>query len=157
MVKRLSTPFKEWDAYDLGIIDERGNILKSRKELRTVKERKAFGLFDLMILNLKKLVEKIPGGKTRLGSYAAALYLLKEQDDLMNGRKTLNEGDYTSYLEQVKTLSEEAPVTSVGSGDIAGIGYGPDGEPGVTKKQANRYKKKNIEQLKKLKRFKDYK
>ena len=26
-VKRLATPFKEWDAYKLGIIDEDGKIL----------------------------------------------------------------------------------------------------------------------------------
>lgn len=60
MVKRLATPFNEWEAYKRGIIDERGNILKSRKDLRTIKERDAFGLYDLMILNLKRLVEKIP-------------------------------------------------------------------------------------------------
>ena len=29
-IKRLATPFKEWDAYDLGIIDERGNIIKDK-------------------------------------------------------------------------------------------------------------------------------
>ena len=43
MVKRLATPFNEWEAYKRGIIDERGKILKSRKDLRTIKERDAFG------------------------------------------------------------------------------------------------------------------
>ena len=35
-IKRLATPFKEWKAHELGIIDERGVLLKSRKNLKTV-------------------------------------------------------------------------------------------------------------------------
>jgi hypothetical protein len=77
-VRRLVTPFKEWEAYKLGIIDERGNVLKNRKELRRQEEVRAFGVFDVMILNLKKLLEKLPAGQTRLASYAAALWLIRE-------------------------------------------------------------------------------
>jgi hypothetical protein len=77
-VRRLSTPFREWDAYKLGIIDENGNVLKKRRELRTREEKQAFGAFDVMVLNLKKLIERLPAGKTRLASYAAALFLLRE-------------------------------------------------------------------------------
>lgn len=77
-IRRLATPFKDWEAYKLGIIDENGNILKKRKELTTIRERNAFGVFDVMILNLKKLLAKVPGGSSRLASYAAALYLIRE-------------------------------------------------------------------------------
>ena len=77
-IRRLVTPFSEWEAYKLGIIDERGNILKKRKELRRQDERRAFGVFDVLILNLKKLLEKLPAGQTRLASYAAALWLIRE-------------------------------------------------------------------------------
>jgi len=77
-LKRLATPFKEWEAFKLEIIDAEGNILRSRKSFTKVKEREAFGAYDLMVLNLKKLLGKIPGGKSRIASYAAALYLLKE-------------------------------------------------------------------------------
>ena len=38
-----------------------------------------------------------------------------------------------------KPIQEDAPVNSAGSGAIAGIGVGPQGEPGVNLK-----KKKNI-------------
>ena len=41
-------------------------------------QRQAFGIFDLMILNLKKVLAKVPGGSTRFASYAAALFLIKE-------------------------------------------------------------------------------
>jgi hypothetical protein len=77
-IRRLATPFNEWEAYKLGIIDENGNILKKRKNLTLARERNAFGVFDLLVLNLKKLLAKIPGGSSRLASYAAALYLIRE-------------------------------------------------------------------------------
>ena len=45
-----------------------------------------------------------------------------------------------SKIRQVRTLNEEAPVNAVGGGHIAGVGVGPQGEPGVDlrkKKQRN--------------------
>ena len=50
----------------------------------------------------------------------------------------------------VNTLFEDAIANSAGSGAIAGIGVGKDGEPGLTRKQQKRY----IEKNKMLKRFK---
>ena len=40
-------------------------------------------------------------------------------------------------------MKEEAPVNSVGAGKIAGMGVGPQGEPGVGPKAMKRYKDKN--------------
>ena len=76
-VRRLATPFNKWEAYDQGIIDDKGNILIKKKD-RDAKQRKAFGVFDVMVTNMKKLLAKVPGGSSRLASYAAALYLIKE-------------------------------------------------------------------------------
>lgn len=90
-LKRLATPFNKWEAYDLGIIDERGNILRKRKELRKNKERKAFSVFDVMVLNMKKLIEKVPGGKSRIASYAAALYLIREWNHMTDSESMLTE------------------------------------------------------------------
>lgn len=42
-----------------------------------------------------------------------------------------------------KLAKEEAPANAVGSGNIAGMGVGPDGEPGVSPKAMSRYKRKN--------------
>lgn len=164
-IKRLATPFTEWEAYKLGIIDEDGNQLKKRKELRTVKERDAWGKFDVMIAKLKKLLAKVPGGKSRLASYAAALWLIKEHNQ--HDGETLTEEElyksFTPYLDFVvenksdnlDELFEEvmsaAPVNSAGSGAIAGIGVGKDGEPGLTKAQMKKYKKRN----KPMKRLRD--
>jgi len=40
-------------------------------------------------------------------------------------------------------MNEEAPANSVGSGKIAGMGVGAQGEPGVGPKAMKRYKDKN--------------
>jgi hypothetical protein len=170
-LRRLATPFKEWDAYKLGIIDENGNILKKRKNLDRVQERKAFGVFDLMILNIKKLLAKVPGGSSRLASYAAALYLIREwnhfsdssmltedlSDDSIEESIDLFYDRYVNYIhledfvnEKIsldalfeQKFLEDAPTVSAGSGAIAGLGVGPDGEPGLTPSQMKRYKKRN--------------
>ena len=150
-IKRLATPFNEWKAYDLGIIDEKGNILKdSRERKKSIKERDAFGKFDLLVLKLKKLLEKVPGGQTRLGSYAAALWLIKEHQE--KGVETLTEESLMEYMNLAESLDinerfekefGEEIANSVGAGKVAGIGFGPDGEPGITPKQMKKYKDKN--------------
>jgi hypothetical protein len=161
-IKRLTTPFEKWDAYEYGIIDADGNILRKRKDLTKVDERRAWGLFDVLVLKLKRLLEKVPGGKTRIASYAAALWLIKEHgeqsgDLLKEGFEDEDDFDLSeaeafiqSYIEE---FSEEAPVNSAGAGNVAGIGIGPDGDPPVSKKKQKEYVRRNV---KPLKRFKDF-
>ena len=76
-LKRLATPFEKWDAFKEGVIDKEGNIIL-KKNNRNQKQKQSLKIFDVMILRLKRLLGKIPGGKTRLASYAAALWLIKE-------------------------------------------------------------------------------
>lgn len=78
-IKRLTTPFKDTDAFKLGIIDQDGKKLKSPE---TSEEQNAYGYFDRLVFNIKRLLEKLPGGKTRLSSYAAALFLIKESENV---------------------------------------------------------------------------
>jgi len=151
-IKRLATPFNEWKAYQLGIIDERGNILKKRKDLTRVEERDAFGIFDVMILKLKRLIEKIPGGKTRIASYAAALYLVKEGKNFdENMSDELLEEKFMQYYTNLNEdninmrFYEEIVNTSAG-GNVAGL---PPDEPPVFKRaqaaliRRNKKKKKD--------------
>ena len=77
-IRKLVTPFDKWEGHKLGIIDDKGKVLIKRKDFTKKAQRDAFGIFDLMILNLKKLLAKVPGGSSRLASYAAALFLIKE-------------------------------------------------------------------------------
>ena len=78
-IKILSTPWKKTDAYKLGIIDSNGGLLKTRKELKTGDEKKAYTIVHTLIWNLKRLLDKLSPTKTRLGSFAVALWLLKEK------------------------------------------------------------------------------
>ena len=78
-IKKLVTPFDKTKAFELGIIDEKGKILKKRRELKTSEEKEAYSLSDTLIWNIKKLLGKVPGGQSRIASYAAALFLIKEQ------------------------------------------------------------------------------
>jgi hypothetical protein len=144
-IKKLTTPFEEWDAYKYGIIDERGRILRKRRSLRTIKERQAWTKMDVMVLKLKRILAKIPGGSTRFGTYAAALWLIKESDRIEHGGDFITEEEIREELMQYMVLAEEVtgPVNSAGSGNVAGIGVGKDGEPGLTPDQMRRYKKGN--------------
>jgi hypothetical protein len=152
-IKRLVTPFNQWRAFKLGIIDEHGNQLKLRKDLMTLAERDAFGFLDILALNLKKLLAKIPGGQSTIGTYAAALLLLKEYPKVQNEDESLLD-DLPELLENAlqesgELLSEDGvPTVNAGSGQVAGIGVGPDGEPPVVQK--SKYKRRNEEDTKKL-------
>jgi len=54
LVKKLSTPFNKTDAFKLGIIDEKGKILKKRKTLKTAEEKSAYNIFDTLVWNTQK-------------------------------------------------------------------------------------------------------
>ena len=83
--KIISTLVKDWDeqdAFKLGIIDKKGKVLKKAKELKTSKEKASYTILIRFIFNLKRLLNQVPGGKSKFGSYAAAaVLLLKEEDD----------------------------------------------------------------------------
>ena len=83
VIKMLVTPFEKQAAYTLGIIDKNGKVLRKAKTLKTAKEKEAYTLLHRFVFNLKRLINIIPGGKSKLGTYAAALgLLLKENKDI---------------------------------------------------------------------------
>ena len=126
-VKRLSTPWNKTEAFKLGLIDEKGVKLKSAV---SSEEQKAYAYYDRLVFNLKRLLEKLPGGKTRLGSFAAALFLMKEgtnerdytQTELMEGlQKEMKMLDETTTKKLDEMLSEDAPANVTGTG-VVGTG-----------------------------------
>jgi hypothetical protein len=72
-IKTLVTPWDETEAFRQGIIDGSGNLLKKDPD------SDAYTLFDRLVFNIKRLIEKIPGGKSKIATYAAALYLIREE------------------------------------------------------------------------------
>lgn len=95
----ISTLVTDWDkqpAFEHGIIDKKGKLLRRSSSLKTKAERDSFTIFHRLIFNLKRLIEKIPGGSSKLGTYAAGLFLIKEEIDT---ERLLNEGE--SYVEEL--------------------------------------------------------
>jgi len=101
----LTTPWDEQEAFKLGIIDDEGKVLRRARTLRLIKEKDAYTIFHRLIFGIKRLLNKVPGAGTRLGSFATALFLIKEdvvedheayeylyEDDLPVARKPLQEG-----------------------------------------------------------------
>ena len=83
VIKMLVTPFENTEAYKLGIIDKNGKVLRKARTLSTAKEKDNYTLLHRFVFNLKRLINFIPGGKSKLGTYAAALgLLLKENKDI---------------------------------------------------------------------------
>ena len=79
-LKLLTTPFEKTEAFKLGIIDEDGNrimqqdIKKPQVPLVTTQEKNAYTILHKLVFNIKKLFAKVPGLRTKIGTYAAALF-----------------------------------------------------------------------------------
>ncbi len=152
---KLTTPFEKTEAYKLGIIDKNGKVLKKRSTLKSQEEKDAYTITDTMIFNLKKLLGKVPGGRTRFATFAAALFLLKEdltyrhyqdqsflQEEFFKFMKT-DEKDVQLVREQITLREKYLDELDAGSGNIASIGVGPDGEPpGITAAQKKKKREK---------------
>jgi hypothetical protein len=104
-LRQLVTPWKETKAFKLGLVDENGKVLR---KARTPEEKDAYTLFYRLVYNLKRLLNKVPFGKTKLASYAAALWLIHENTKM--SKEAIYEG-FKAFLDQEgveidNTLSE---------------------------------------------------
>ena len=86
-IRMLVMDWKDWDAYKTGVIDENGKRNKSVR-LDDDEKKSSYTPFIRLAANIKRLLSKIPGGSTKLGSFAAALFLIKEKYNLSD--KQLN-------------------------------------------------------------------
>ena len=77
-IRMMVMDWKDWDAYKLGIIDENGKRNKNVK-MDSDEKRSAYTPFIRLAANIKRFIAKIPGGGSKLGSFASALYLIKEK------------------------------------------------------------------------------
>lgn len=80
-IRMLVMDWKNWDAYKEGLIDENGKRIKSVK-MDTDAKKSAYTPFIRLAANTKRLLSKIPGGGSKLGSFAAGLFLIKEKYNL---------------------------------------------------------------------------
>lgn len=111
-LRKLTSSFETWKAFKLGVIDKNGNIL-IKKEDRDAWQKESLSHFDTVILNLRKVLAKLPGGSSNFARYSAALFLLKENENYDN----LEE----KFIEYLMTEMEGAPTNNAGSGNVAGF------------------------------------
>ena len=97
-IKLLTTPFEKTDAFKMGIIDKDGNRLP--KKLYKIDERNAYTVLHKLVFNIKKLFQKVPGLRTKVGTYAAALFLLKDTFKEHVEDPKMFEKEFLKYLEE---------------------------------------------------------
>ena len=128
-IKLLVTPFDKTEAYKLGIIDAKGNrvmpppkngIRQTKPEpLRTSEEKNAYTILHKLVFNIKKIFDKVPGLRTRLGTYAAALFLLKDTFKESVDDPDVFEREFMKYIkEQGYEIDDTIMEEVIGFGEV---------------------------------------
>ena len=127
-IKAISTPFDETKAFELGIVDKKGKLLKKPK---TKEEKDAYDHFDRFTFNIKRILARVGLDKT-YATYAGALLLMKEgaegvemtdfeiEEALLENYKYLRENTDKSY----NLLQDEMAANVTGAG-VVGTGDNP--------------------------------
>jgi len=124
-LKLLTTPFEKQDAFKLGIIDKDGNRIRQPKstkpavELATSELKNAYTILHKLVFNVKKLFNKVPGLRTKVGTYAAALFLLKDTFKESVNDPDVFEKEFMKYLkEEGVELDNSISEDVIGFGEI---------------------------------------
>ena len=129
-IKLLVTPFEKTEAFKLGIIDEKGNRVRPPRDpktnvrpaiepLRTSEEKNSYTILHKLVFNIKKIFEKVPGLRTKLGTYAAALFLLKDTFKEEVEDPDMFEKEFMKYLkEQGIEIDDSISEEVIGFGEV---------------------------------------
>ena len=110
-IRLLTTAFADSDAYKMGIIDEKGQ--RTDKKLTTSAEKNAYTVLHKLVFNIKKIFGKVPGLRTKLGTYAAALFLLKDTFKEHVEDPQLFEKEFLKYLKENNIELDDSIVEEV--------------------------------------------
>ena len=124
-IKLLTTPFNKTDAYKYGIIDDKGNRIREdnstrpKVELTTSTLKNSYTILHKLVFNIKKIFEKVPGLRTKVGTYAAALFLLKDTFKEHVEDPDMFEKEFMKYLKENKIeLDREISEEVIGFGEV---------------------------------------
>lgn len=110
-IRLLTTPFEKTDAFKLGIIDKDGK--RTDKKLYKVEERNAYTVLHKLVFNIKKIFAKVPGLRTKVGTYAAALFLLKDTFKEHIEDPQMFEKEFLKYLKENNIELDDSIVEEV--------------------------------------------
>ena len=74
-LRLLTMPWEKTGAFKAGIIDKNGKKLKKPE---TTAEKSNYNTFHKLVFNLRRLLAKVPLGKSTIARYGAALFLIKD-------------------------------------------------------------------------------
>lgn len=132
----LCTPFNEFPAYKAGVIDEKGKYIVPKNK-QTPAQKKTLTYLDRLMINIKKMINKLPGGESKLKNIVAAMVLIKEcyennvpdvsvnqkmlvekveQYDIKNPQYQRMIDLWCQYIKQQEMQKEEVGVGAIGGG-----------------------------------------
>ena len=124
-IKLLTTPFNKTDAYKFGIIDDKGNRIREdnstrpKVELTTSQLKNSYTVLHKLVFNIKKIFSKLPILKTKIGTYAAALFLLKDTFKEHMQDPDIFEKEFMKFLKENNVvLDTEISEEVIGFGEV---------------------------------------
>lgn len=108
-LKLLTTPWKKTGAFEEGVIDSNGKLLVKVKDQTSV-QKDEYSTFHRLVYNIKRILEKVPFGSSKIKSYSAALFLLREETDMDEASiiGVLNQLGYdtSGYITEINEIVE---------------------------------------------------
>ena len=105
VIKLLVTPWQKTQAYKLGIIDDKGKVLRKFKTIKKPNEKKHYTILHRFVYNLRRILQKVGLG-SRLGNFAVALALLIKEDRTYAQYKDAIESGVVTYLKEHNLYDE---------------------------------------------------
>ena len=126
MLKMLTTPCDKMQAYKFGFIDKNGTRIKKidvdgkmvDNNPETTAEKSSLTPLHRVVFNLKKIINKVPFGKSQFASYAVALLMLKEANEL--GEEQMEElcEKFYRHLKELGKVDAEVLEESMSVGKL---------------------------------------
>ena len=124
-LRLLTTPFEDTQAFKLGIIDAKGNRIMQKRikkpvvELVTSEQKNSYTILHKLVFNIKKIFAKVPGLRTKVGTYAAALFLLKDTFKESVNDPDMFEKEFVKYLKENNIeFDDEISEEVIGFGEV---------------------------------------
>jgi hypothetical protein len=149
VLKMLVTNFTDTEAFKLGIIDAKGKNLRKANTLKTSEEKDAYTFLNRLVFNMKKIINKLPGGENKTKSLVAALWLVKETYESGSRSTAMMQEKFDKLITMLdnrvslveeellvkKFLSEEGDA---GAMNVTGAAVSTD-EPKIDKKNIKKF------------------
>jgi len=147
VLKMLVTNFEDTEAYKLGIIDAKGKNIRKSNTLSTGEEKDAYTYLNRLIFNVKKIINKLPGGENKMKSLIAALWLVKEHYQSGNRSTAMLQEKFDNIMKmldnRVSLVEEEIIVKKFldedGIANVTGAAVSTN-EPKIGPKEIKKYK-----------------